>query len=179
VDPREAIRRAVHAEREARKILATHETSATRVITIEDTYAKIGKLSLAQDDLLRQSLRAIEQKLYRSAIVMAWAAFMDFAEEKLASGGFKALNMSYPDWKISDLDDLRDKKPDYQIVEALRVTKLCAKSEMKSIHGLLSVRNESAHPSAFLPDLNRALGFVSDVLHRIENMQPKHATPRK
>lgn len=178
-DVRDLLRRVVRADIDARRILTTHESAIDRVITIEETYNRLAKLSLRQDDLMRQALRAIENALNRSAIVMAWAAFMDFAEEKLATKKFKALNASYPDWKITDLDDLRDKKPDYQIVEALRVTKLCTKNEMKSIHGLLSIRNESAHPSAFLPDLNRALGFVSDILHRIEIMQPKQPTPRK
>ncbi len=179
MDVRELLHRVVRADLEARRILASHESAEARVITIEETYDRLGKLSIRQDDLIRQALRGIENALYRSAIVMAWAAFMDFAEEKLSSNKFKALNASYPDWKITDLDDLRDKKPDHQIVEALRVTKLCTKNEMKSIHGLLSVRNESAHPSAFLPDLNRALGFVSEILHRIEIMQPKKPSKRK
>lgn len=110
---------------------------------------------------------------------MTWAAFMDFAEEKLASDGFRALNASYLELKIVDLGDLRNKKPDYQIVDALRATKLCARGKMKSIHGLLSVRNESAHPSAFLPDFNRALGFVSDIFRRLKIMKPKEPTARK
>ncbi len=179
VDVRDILRRVVRADLEARRTLASHESAKARVITIEETYDRLGKLSLRQDDLIRQALRGIENSLYRSAIVMAWAAFMDFAEEKLAWKRFKALNASYPDWKVADIDDLRDKRSDYQIIEALRATKLCTKNEMKSIHGLLSVRNESAHPSAFLPDLNRVLGFVSDVLHRIEIMRPKQPTARK
>ena len=105
MDVREVLRRVVRAEREARRILATHEASVDRVITVEETYDRLGKLSISQDDLLRQSLRAIESKLYRSSIVMAWAAFMDFAEEKLGEDGFKALNARYLKWKITTVED--------------------------------------------------------------------------
>lgn len=177
MDPREAIRRMVSAEREARRILATHESSGTRVFTVEATYARLGRLSIQQDDLLRQALRAIEHGLYRSSIVMAWAAFMDFVEEKLASDKFQALNASYVDWKIVDIEDLRDRKPEYQIIEALRKVKLCSKGEAKSILGLLGTRNEAAHPSAFLPDLNESLGFVSNLLQRIERMKQRWPSP--
>lgn len=173
----EIVRRIVRAERDARRILATHESSKTRVITVEDTYARLGKLSLRQDDLFWQALRSIENSLYRSAIIMAWAAFMDFVEEKVAEDGFSALNAKYPNWKITDIDDLRDSTNDYQIIEALRKVELVTKSEMKSLHGFLSIRNESAHPSGFFPDINEALGFVANLLQRIERIRPKKAKP--
>jgi len=173
VDVREVLRRVVRAEREARRILASHESAVARVITIEDTYDRLGKLTLSQDDLVRQALRAIQHGLYRSAVIMAWAAFMDFAEEKLASDGFKRVNATYPKWNITSVDDLRDKVPDYQIVGALRAVGLCAKSGEKALQGFLGQRNECAHPSDYYPDLNAALGFVSNVLDRIERMKPK------
>jgi len=173
VDLAEVMRRVVGAERIARRILSAHEASASRVVTIEDTYKRLGKLSISQDDLFRQALRAIEHQLYRSAIVMAWAAFMDFAEEELGQDGFNAVNARYTAWKISDVEDLRDKVNDYQIVEALGSVKLCTKGAKKSLHGMLSTRNECAHPSDFFPGLNDAMGFVSQVLQRIETMKGK------
>lgn len=178
MDVRTDVRRAVRASRDARQILATHESSKARTVTIEDSYRKLGSLSLSQDDLIRQSLRAIESGLNRAAIVMAWAAFMDFVEEKLGSNGFKALNSAYPDWRIKDVDDLRDKKPDFQIIEALRAVKLTSKNETKSIQGMLSIRNESAHPSHFLPNLNQSLGYVSDVISRIEQLKSRRPKKR-
>ncbi len=172
-DIREIVRLVRRADREARRILATHESSASRVITIEETYSRVGKLSVQQDDLLRQALRGIENGLYRSAIVMSWAAFMDFTEQKLASDGFVAVNARYSAWKIIDIEDMRDRITDYQIIEALHGVRLCSKGEKKSLHGMLSMRNECAHPSSFLPDLNGALGFISQVLHRIELLKTK------
>lgn len=170
------------ATREARRILASHESSTARTITIESAYDKIGGLSLDQTDLLRQGLRAIENGLYRASYVLAWAAFMDFAEVKLSVDDFKAVNTVYPSWGIQDIDDLRDKRTDYQIVEALRETRLMTKNETKAVQGMLSERNEAAHPSHFLPDLNRALGYVADVVGKIDQLQnrlPKARPPDK
>jgi hypothetical protein len=176
VDVREVLRRVARAEREARRILATHEASVDRIITIEQTYDRVGKLSISQGDLLKQALRAIEHGLYRSAIVMAWAAFMDFAEEKLGEDGFVTLNAKYVKWKIANVEDLREKIPDFQIVTALKAVKLSTKTGEKTLQGLLGQRNESAHPSEFLPDINESLGFVSNVLQRIERMKPRKPT---
>ncbi len=170
---KEIAKRAMAAAREAKKVLASHEASATRVIVLEDAYASLGKLSLRQDDLFRQSLRAAEQGLYRSSIVMAWAAFMDFLEEKLSEDGFVVVNREYPNWKIGTTEDLRDLGSDFQIVEAARRAGLCGKTTEKALKGLLNRRNESAHPSDFYPGLDEALGYVSEIVQRIQKLQPK------
>ncbi len=169
------VKQALAASREAKLILATHEASPDRLIALEDTYKDLGNLSLSQDDLFRQALRAIEEGLYRSSIVMAWAGFMDFLEVQLAIDGFFAVNREYPKWGIGSLDDLRDIGSEFQIVEAARKVGLCTKTGEKALKGLLTRRNEAAHPSDFYPGLNEALGYVSEVLHRIKQLQPKAA----
>ena len=45
--------------------------------------------------------------------------------------------------------------------------KLLTKAEEKILKGLLSKRNESAHPSGYKPGLNEALGYLSELLNRI------------
>ncbi len=176
VDLAEAVRRVLAAAEDAKRILAVHEAATARVAVLEETYVALGKLSLNQGDLFKQAMRAAELGLFRAAIVMAWAGFMDFAEEKLASDGFQALNNKYSTWNISDIDYLRDTVNDYQIIEALHKVKLCTKGAKKSLHGLLSTRNECAHPSDFYPILNDTLGFISQLLQRIKTMIPK--TPK-
>ena len=47
------------------------------------------------------------------------------------------------------------------------------KKEMKAFHGLLAKRNECAHPTSFYPGLNESLGYVSELLKRIETLQAK------
>ena len=44
-------------EQEAHRILSRHEASRSRVVVLDNTYRKLDRLSLRQDELLRQALR--------------------------------------------------------------------------------------------------------------------------
>lgn len=160
-------------EREAHGILAVHEAAPSRLVLLEGTYKKLAILTLRQDDLLRQALRCIENELYRAAHVMAWAAFMDFLEEKIASDGLLKLRALRPNWKASSVEELRDNIVEYQLLEAARDLSLCGKTETKALQGLLSKRNECAHPSNYFPSMNETLGYVTEVLNRIGTLHPK------
>ena len=160
-------------ERDAHAILAVHEAAPSRLILLEDTYRKLTALSLHQDDLLRQALRCVENQLYRAAHVMAWAGFMDFLEEKLASDGLVKLRGLRPTWKASSVEELRENNVEYQLVDAARDLGLLGKTEAKALQGLLSKRNECAHPSSYFPGLNETLGYVAEVLNRITQLQPR------
>jgi hypothetical protein len=160
---------------EARLILARHETSSERIITLSTSYTKLGALSLKQDELFRQSLRCIENSLFRAAHVLSWAGFMDFYEEKITSKKFKKLHTAYSAWsKFKTLEDLRENIAEYQLIQSGKKIGLLAGSEMKALHGLLNKRNECAHPSNYFPDINDTLGYVSELIKRIEHLQAKH-----
>ncbi len=160
-------------EEEAHAILGIHETSKSRVILLEVTYERLSGLTLKQDELFRQALRCVENGLFRAAHVMAWCGFVDFLQMRLASDGFKKLRVARPKWQFKTLEDLREQYTDYQIIEASKQTALCTKSEMKALLGLLSRRNECAHPSNYFPGLNETLGYVSELFQRIETLQAK------
>jgi hypothetical protein len=160
-------------EREAHSILAVHEASRSRLVLLEETYRKLGALSLRQDELFRQALRCVENELFRAAHVMAWAAFMDFLEERLASDGLTKVRAARPAWKVASIQDLRENVPEYQLLEVARDLGLCGKTECKALQGLLNKRNECAHPSDYYPALNESLGYLSEVLQRIGLLQPR------
>ena len=157
----------------ANSILAQHESSAQRAITIEQTYKELNNLSVRQDELLRQSIRCIESSLFRAAHVLAFAGLMDFLEEKLAQDGFVALNSARPKWNIHSLEDLRETVSDHQIIEVLNEVRYCSKTEKKALLGLLNKRNECAHPSDYYPNLNETLGYISEVISRISTFQKR------
>jgi len=167
---REWVRRAKSMEVDAHRILGVHEASRSRVVLLEDSYRRLRKLSLQQDELLRQALRCTENSLFRAAHVMAWAGFMDFLEEKLSSDGLKKLRAIRPKWKAATIEELRENVVEYQIIEAARDLKLCNKTEAKGLLGLLNKRNECAHPSGYFPLLNESLGYISEILQRIEQI---------
>jgi len=160
-------------EREAHKILATHESTPSRVVVLEETYRRLAKLSLKQDELLRQSLRCAESSLFRASHVMAWAAFMDFLEEKVSAGKLAKLHEIRPAWPTRSIEELREGVPEHQIVEATRDLGLCTKNETKALLGLLNKRNECAHPNDFYPGLNETIGYVAEIINRISQLQPR------
>lgn len=167
------LRRVKAFEREAHVVLSVHESAQSRVVLLEDTYRRLGKLSLRQDELLRQALRCVENSLFRAAHVMAWAGFMDFLEEKIASDDLKKLRTIRPSWKAATVEELRENVVEYQLIEAARDLGLCTKTEAKGVQGLLNKRNECAHPSDYFPLLNESLGYLSEILQRMEQMRPR------
>ena len=168
------VEKAIKFREEAHSILSIHEESSSRIIQFDQTYRNLGKLSLNQDDLFRQSLRCVENKLFRAAHVMAWASFMDFLEEKISSDNLKKLRKIRPKWKSKTIEDLREEICEYQLIDAAKDLGLCTKNQSSSLKGLLSKRNECAHPSEFYPELNDTLGYISDIIKRIKIIQLKY-----
>ena len=158
---------------DAHKILSVHEAAPSRTVILDETYKKLQGLSLQQDELLRQALRCVENKLYRASHILAWTALMDLIENILAYDGFKKLNSVRAKWNISSLDQLRENIAEFQIIEACKDLKLATRSEMRMFHGFLSKRNLCAHPSNFFPDYNQTLGYMADILNAIKNLQDR------
>ena len=152
---------------ELKVLLARHEASPSRIITLEQSRDRLGSLSLAQDELFREALRATELGLFRAAHVLVWAGFVDFLHEHLWEAHRVVIATERPTWNLSSAQDLRD-QTDYAVVEVGKVVGAYSKTVMKALHGLLNKRNECAHPSDYFPDLNGTLGYVSDVFARIE-----------
>lgn len=169
---------AVRFESEAHAILSRYEASASRVISVDNTLRRLANLSIEQDNLFQEALLCVKTGTYRAAHVMAWAAFMDFLERALFAHGLEKVRQIKSGWsKFTTLEELRESVPEFQIIEAAREAGLLSKAEMKTIHGLLSKRNECAHPSTYHPGLNETLGYISELLNRIENLEKKGRLP--
>ena len=160
-------------EAEAHAILASHESSRSRVVVVEETYRKLSAMSVRQDELMRQALRCAEHGLYRAAHVMAWVAFMDLMEEKLASDGLVKLRARFPAWRGRDIAEMSEYVPEFQFLAAARELGLCTKNETRVLHGLLQRRNDCAHPSGYNPGLNETLGYVTELLNHMALLHPK------
>ena len=166
------LRKVVALEAEAHRLLAVHESAASRTITVEDSYKRLAALSITQEELFKESLRALEHGLFRAAHVISWAGFVDFLHDYLGQDSFGALNAARPAWNIGAAEDLRD-WADYGVIEAGKAAGFYNKSLMKALHGLLNKRNECAHPTDYYPDLNQSLGYLSELFQRIDTLQKK------
>src|SRR5258708_25108542 len=123
--------------------------------------------------MMRQALRCAENGLYRAADVMAWAACMDYIEDKLSEDGLVKLRAARPVWKGKDIHEMAEYVAEYQLVESLKALGLATKNETNALLDLLRRRNECAHPTGYLPQVNETLGYISEVLQRIARLSPK------
>jgi hypothetical protein len=162
-------------EVEAHLILGTNEAAVqSRVITLSQVYDKVNALSVRQDGMMRESLKCVEYGLNRAAYVMSWAACADLVKEKLASDGLAKLRAQRSNWPQSaDINELAEKFPEHQLIEALRAVGLATKGEMNGLIGLLQRRNECAHPTGYIPTLNETLGYISEIIQRIQRLAAK------
>jgi len=163
----------VALESEARRLLSVHEAATSRTITLEDSYGRLATLSLAQDEAFRESLHAVEVRLFRASHVLAWAGFIDYLHNLLGSDGLVAVNAARPKWGLTTIEDLREWS-DFQVIEAGKVAGFYANTVMKALHGLLNKRNECAHPTDYFPDFNQTLGYIAEVFQRVEYLQKRH-----
>src|ERR1039457_1943572 len=158
-------------EREAHEILSIHESAReSRVVVLEGAYESLALLNLKQDDMMRQALRCAESGLFRAAHVMAWAACMGYIEDKLSEDNLVKLKAARPDWKGKDIHEIGEYISEYQLVEALKLLGLTTKNENQALLGLLRRRNECAHPTGYLPQLNETLGYIAEVLQRVAKL---------
>lgn len=171
MDLADVVRRVVALEVDAQRVLARHEASPARKISLENSYGRLSKLSLRQDELFREALRAVEVGLFRASHVLAWSGFIDFLHFEIDSQGAAALSAARPAWTVKSAEDLRE-YADFQVIALGRELGLYDKTVMKALHGLLNKRNEAAHPTDYFPDMNETLGYVSEIFHRIEQLKP-------
>ena len=166
--------RAQRFELEAHGILSMHEdAAASRVIVLEQAYESLMLLNIKQDDIMRQALRCAENGLYRAAHVMAWAACMDYLEEKLSADNMVKLRGVRPNWRGRDIREMAEYVAEYQLIETLKAVGLTTKNETNALLDLLRRRNECAHPTGYLPQVNETLGYIAEIIQRITKLAPK------
>lgn len=174
----ELLRSLVHRVRDfelsAHDLLARQGVTTSRVLSLTDTYKQLTILNLKQNELFEESLKSMENSLHRPGVVMAWAGFIDFLQEKMTEDQFAKLHAAYPKWgKWSTLEELRENVTEFAVLDAAQRLGVLTKAEMKALHGLLSKRNECAHPSGYKPTFDEALGYVSELLNRIPTISQR------
>ena len=122
---------------------------------------------------MKEAIKCLETGTYRSSHVAAWAAFMGYVEEKLGEDGYVELDR-VRGWKVTNPDELIEAASDYVILGCLKDVGIITKSTLNSLRGLLAKRNECAHPSEYEPGLNDTLGYISELVRRIEYLQSRN-----
>jgi hypothetical protein len=97
---------------------------------------------------------------------------MDFIEETL-SQELSTLRKLRPAWRGSDISEVAESVPERQLIEALKDLGLATKNEVAALVGLLQRRNECAHPSNYFPKVNETMGYLAEIIQRIQHLRAK------
>ena len=165
----------------AHDILSAHESSGSRVISLEKSFRQLKGLSVRQEELLIEALNDIKCGSLRSAHVMAWAAFIDHLEEKMASDGLVKVNAAMAGNQkkyqraigSATMEEIREKIKERDILDLAMETKLITGKEHAMLVGRLTERNQCGHPTSYKLNQNMTLGYVNRMMTWIETIKGK------
>ena len=161
-------------EEEAHRLFAKYEKSKSRVISLEDSKKQLSNLSIVQENLLRDAIFCVEKGIYRPAYVMAWAAFIDFYERKISSDGLIKVHAVRNGWsKHRTIEELRENIVEQQLIEVGKEIGILTKHEVSVLKGSLTKRNNCAHPSDFVPNMNETIGYLAEIMNYIERINTR------
>lgn len=163
---REWAARATTARKEAHRILAQHEQARSRVILLTDLPKELSGLPVDVQDYFREACTCLEQDCRRAATVLSWAGFFHVFVEALLARHEADLRSQRPKWSFKDATELKEKYPEAQILQAAQLVGFISKSKLRQYDGLLSRRNDCAHPTLYTPTLNSAVGFLDDMIQQ-------------
>ena len=158
--------RASNARRAAHRALAKHESAASRVVLLEDLTKTLSGTPVDVQDYFSEAIACVEGKLFRSAIVLAWAGHFHVFSEVCYQKHEADIRASRSKWVFKDLAELKEQYADSQILTVSKDVKFTTKSQLRILDGQLSKRNQCAHPTLYRPSMNAAIGYVDDMIRQ-------------
>jgi hypothetical protein len=158
--------RTVKARRAAHRALGEHESAASRVILLEDLAKSLSGTPVDVQDYFREAICCLEGKLYRSAIVVAWAGFFHVFSDTLYTRHEAAIRTYRPKWSFKEMAELREAIGESHLLIVAKDVKFITKAQLRIYDGQLSERNQCAHPTLYRPSMNTAIGYVDTMIRQ-------------
>ncbi|MDZ7602480.1 MAG: hypothetical protein U1A06_14000, partial [Hoeflea sp.] len=158
--------RASQARRAAHRALAKHESAASRVVLLEDLTKNLSGTPIDVQDYFSESISCLENELYRSGIVLAWAGHFDVFSEVCYQKHESDIRASRAKWSFKDLAELKESVAEAQFLIVAKEVKFLSKAQLRILDGQLSQRNQCAHPTLYRPSMNAAIGYVDDMIRQ-------------
>lgn len=150
-------------QRAIHEILQSHEAAESRVVYLRDSFTRLEDLPVDVAQYYREALQALQVGCYRAAVVLSWAGFVYTLVEYMVTNHAAPLASHYPKWKTGTVTTLLETTPEAQLLDAARTINIINKQKLNIYKGWLSVRNQCAHPTLYVPSRNVALGYVDAV----------------
>ena len=152
-------------------IISSVESARARVVSVEGLYEQLSDFSTERREFMRMAIGCVEHDYYRPAIVMAWAAVLDRIVEILGVDEYKRLRSARPKWEIGSRDELVERYPESQIVDALLAARFVRKRIHRTLQGQLHERNQAAHAGPYRPTFNITLGYIEGALSSLKELE--------
>lgn len=154
------------ARRAAHGALARHESSASRVVLLEDLSKHLSGTPVDVQDYFSEAISCLESELYRSGIVLAWAGHFHVYSEVCFQKHEADIRAARPKWTFRDLTDLKETIAESQFLIAAKDVRFTTRPQLRILDGQLSQRNQCAHPTLYRPSMNAAIGYVDAMIRQ-------------
>lgn len=158
--------RAGKARYAAHRALAKHESAASRVVLLEDLTRSLSGTPVDVQDYFSEAISCLENELYRSGIVLAWAGHFYVFSEVCFQMHEASIRAARPKWVFKDLAELKEAIAESHFLVVAKDVKFTTKAQLRILDGQLSTRNQCAHPTLYRPSMNAAIGYVDDMIRQ-------------
>ncbi|MBU0725404.1 MAG: hypothetical protein KJ904_11160 [Alphaproteobacteria bacterium] len=164
--------RASKARHAAHRALAHHESSASRIVLLEDLTKSLSGNPVDVQDYFSEAISCLENKLYRSGIILAWAGHFHVFSEICFQKYEADIRAIRPKWSFKDLTELKENVTESHFLNVAKDVKFTTKAQLRILDGQLSQRNQCAHPTLYRPSMNAAIGYVDDMIRQTLSYLP-------
>lgn len=144
--------------------------SDNKEFVIDDLEAIIFSLENEDEkEYLKEAISCFRVGALRAGIVFSWVACMRYIQNKCIEKGYSdinsALQKSYNGSReIKGLDDFETLK-DQTILTIAFNLRVISKHQKSQLENDLNLRNHCGHPSSYTPEVNKAKGFIEDIVN--------------
>jgi hypothetical protein len=158
--------RAGKARRAAHFALSRHESAPSRVVLLEDLAKALSGSPVDVQDYFSEAICCIENKLYRSSVVVGWAGFFNLFSVALYANHEAEIRAKRTNWTFNDLTELTETRTENDLLVVAKDVKFINNPTRRIYDGQLSTRNQCAHPTLYRPSMNEAIGFVDRMIRQ-------------
>lgn len=167
------VARASKARFAAHSALAKHESAASRVVLLEDLAKSLSGTPVDVQDYFSEAVSCLENELYRSGIILAWAGHFHVFSEVCYQKHENDIRAARPKWTFKDLADLKERFAEAQFLTVAKEVKFTTNAKLRILDGQLSLRNQCAHPTLYRPSMNAAIGYVDEMIRQTLSYLPR------
>lgn len=149
------------------KIIANSDTKEIDINDLEEIVFSLENID--EKEYLKEAISCFRIGALRAGIVFSWVAFVRFIQNKCVDLGYDAINSalqkSYNGSKpIRSLDDFETLKDNTVLTIAFNLG-VISKHQKVQLENDLDLRNHCGHPSSYKPEINKAKGFIEDIVN--------------